>query len=124
MLASVSDIEDSNVRGYFNSLAPDLRTRLFELLLLLYSGVPQATFIMKYGMPTLFYKKSLLHIAAWKNHCGVYPRAEAIRVFAPALTAFSCSKGTIQLPHTQPFPKQVLLDIVAYRVKAIESSKP
>ena len=124
MLASVSDIEDGNVRDYFNSLAPNLRTRLFELLLILFSGAPQATLVMKYGMPTLFYKKSLLHIAAWKNHCGVYPRAEAIRVFAPVLTAFSCSKGAIQLPHTQPFPKQVLLDIVAYRIKAIELSKP
>lgn len=78
---------------------------------------------MKYGMPTFFDKKSRLHIAGWKNHCGVYPQAEAIRYFESELAAFTCSKGAIHIPHKLAFPKQLIRNIVAYRLKAIDSSK-
>lgn len=122
MWASVSDISDSQVKAYFVSLEPTLQQRLFELLRLFHSAIPQAEVTIKYGMPTLVLKKSILHIAAWKNHCGVYPGANAIRVFAPVLTEFMCSKGAIQIPHTIPFPKKILLDLLAYRVKAVEDS--
>jgi uncharacterized protein YdhG (YjbR/CyaY superfamily) len=123
MLASVSDIADKDVKSYFINLEPAIQARLFELLLLIHTAIPSASICMKYGMPTFFDKKSILHIAGWKNHCGIYPQAEAIRVFASELAAFTCSKGAIQISHTQAFPKQVLLDILAYRLKAIDSSK-
>lgn len=122
MWASVSDIKDEAVKAYFLNLEPTLQLRLFELLMLFYNALPSAEVKMKYGMPTLVFNKSILHIAAWKNHCGVYPQAEAIRVFAPALTQFTCSKGAIQLPHTIPFPKKLLLEILAYRVKKVADS--
>jgi uncharacterized protein YdhG (YjbR/CyaY superfamily) len=119
MWASVSDIANEDVRYYFDSLEPEWRSRLFKLVVLLHQAMPSANLVMKYGMPTFFDQKSILHVAAWKHHCGVYPQAEAIQVFAHQLTDFSCSKGAIRLPHSTPFPEKVLLDIVAYRVKAI-----
>jgi uncharacterized protein YdhG (YjbR/CyaY superfamily) len=120
MWASVSNKATEDVRVYFENLEPDLRTRLLELVMLLNGAMPQAVLVMKYGMPTFFHKKSIIHVAAWKNHCGVYPQAKAIQVFANELADFTCSKGAIQLPHSKSFPEKVLLDIVAYRLKEIE----
>jgi uncharacterized protein YdhG (YjbR/CyaY superfamily) len=64
MWASVSNKANKDVRVYVENLEPDIRTRLLELVVLLHQAMPSANLIMKYGMPTFFDQKSILHVAA------------------------------------------------------------
>lgn len=43
MLASVSDIADKDVNSYFINLEPAIQARLFELLLLIHTAIPNAS---------------------------------------------------------------------------------
>ena len=40
-----------------------------------------------------------IHFATQKNHLGIYPGTDAVTYFAPRLTGYKTSKGTIQFPY-------------------------
>lgn len=120
MWAFDSNIKDPAVRTYIQNLERTVQLRFLALADFFHTLMPQADIVLKYGMPTFFYGKSILHIAGWKGHCGVYPQAEAIQVFAHELDGYACSKGAIQLPHEKEIPFDVLRKIALYRLKQIQ----
>lgn len=120
MWAFDSNIKDPAVRTYILDLEPSTQNRFLELAHFFHSILPTADIVMKYGMPTFFSGKSILHIAGWKAHCGVYPQPDAIKHFAHELEGYSCSKGAIQLPHNKELPFETLRNIALYRVKQLQ----
>lgn len=126
MWAFDSNIKDPAVRTYIKSLEQPIQTRFLELAHFFHSTLPEADIVMRYGMPTFFSGKSILHIAGWKAHCGVYPQPDAIKRFANELEGYPCSKGAIQLPHEKVLPFEVLREIALFRLKQIQlvSSSP
>jgi uncharacterized protein YdhG (YjbR/CyaY superfamily) len=61
--------------------------------------------------------KSLVHFAAMKNHLGFYPTPRAIEHFATELSAYSTSKGCIRFPYDMPLPRELITDIIVFRVQ-------
>ncbi len=119
MWAFDSNIKEQAVRDYIINLEPQTQARFIQLADFFHSLLPNADIVMKYSMPTFFQHKSILHVAGWTSHCGVYPQAEAIKLFADNLKEYPCSKGAIQLPHHQTFPFPVLREIALYRLKQV-----
>lgn len=63
----------------------------------------------------------MLYFAAAKNHIGLYPGENGVRVFADKLTGYKTSKGTIQFTLSETIPYDLITEITEFRV--LESTK-
>jgi uncharacterized protein YdhG (YjbR/CyaY superfamily) len=59
----------------------------------------------------------LLYYAAHRNHIGFYPFTTAIAAFKKELAAYKTAKGSIQFPHSQTLPLDLISQITAFRVE-------
>jgi uncharacterized protein YdhG (YjbR/CyaY superfamily) len=80
-------------------------------------AAPEATEKISYGIPTFYYKGNLVHFAGFKNHIGFFPTPSAIEAFQKELKDFKTSKGTVQLPMSDPLPLKLIERMVKFRVK-------
>lgn len=72
---------------------------------------------MSYGMPTFKYEGSLVCIAAFGNHCSLFPMGgAAIEKFRNDLKDFETAKGTIRFTVEKPLPALLITKIVKLRV--------
>lgn len=105
---------------YLAQFEPPILARLLAVRALFQSLLPQASEVMKYGIPTFVMKKNVIHYAGYKNHIGIYPGAGVIAHFHNELKGYTTSKGTVQIPHHMPLPEDLLRKLVAYRLKEMQ----
>lgn len=79
-------------------------------------AAPQATEVIRYGMPAYKLQKVLVYFAAHKKHIGFYPTAEPMQAFAKELLPYKTSKGAIQFPFDQEIPEKLITEIVKFRL--------
>ena len=92
---------------------------------LILSTIPEAEETFSYKMPTYRWNGNLIHFAMYKHHLGIYPGPDAIVHFAKELTNYKTSKGAIQLPLTEPLPKDLIKHLLAYnKAKFQEKTTP
>jgi uncharacterized protein YdhG (YjbR/CyaY superfamily) len=73
---------------------------------------------MAWGMPTFVFHGNLVHIAAFKKHCSLFPGTGAItEIMKGDLEKYVTSKGTIQFDPEKGLPKALVAKIVKYRMK-------
>ena len=97
---------------------------MIELRNLIHSIAKDATEKISWGMPTFFYLGNLVHFAAHKNHIGFYPGSDCVEKFSAYLGTLKHSKGAIQFPLGYDIPKDLVKEIVLYRIKDnIETDK-
>lgn len=116
MLATKNSFK--TIDEYINTFPGDIQKILQEVRKTIKSAALEANEAISYQIPT--YKmngKNLVHFAAFKNHIGFYPGAEAIKVFKKEIASYKSSKGTIQFPLDKPMPVSLISKIVKYRVK-------
>lgn len=78
---------------------------------------PEASEKISWGMPTFYLHGNLVHFAMNKAHIGFYPGEHGVSYFEDRLTSYKHSKGAIQFPLDKPLPKELIQDIVAFRVE-------
>ncbi len=78
------------------------------------SAIPEATEKISWSMPTYWKKHNLIQFAAFKNHIGLYPGAEAVETFSDRLQEYKTSKGAIQLPYEKPLPLELIGEIARW----------
>ena len=69
---------------------------------------------ISWSMPTYWYKKNIIHFAAFKKHIGLYPGSKAIEHFSERLTEYNTSKGTIQFQYSNPLPLTLIAEIAKW----------
>lgn len=105
----------SDFENYFKDFPPEVQQRLQTLRSTIQSLVPEASEAISYAIPTFKLQgKNLVHFAAFKKHIGFFPGAKAIEVFAPELSDYKTSKGTLQLPLDRPLPLDLVKRIVEF----------
>lgn len=83
-------------------------------------AAPSARETTAWRMPTFRQGENLIHFAAFKNHVGLYPGGEAVGVFAARLQGYRTSKGSIHLPLDGPVDRELIGDIVRWRVEQVQ----
>jgi uncharacterized protein YdhG (YjbR/CyaY superfamily) len=68
-------------------------------------------------MPAYTLNGMLVYFAGYKAHIGFYPTPSGIKKFLPKLNAFKCSKAAVQFPIDQPLPKDLIKEMVVFRIK-------
>jgi uncharacterized protein YdhG (YjbR/CyaY superfamily) len=107
----------NDIDEYISNYPENVQTILKLLRITIRNVAPTATETISYQMPTFTLHGNLVHFAAYKNHIGFYPSSSGIEAFKRELTAFKCSKGTIQFPIEKPLPLDIISKIVAFRVE-------
>ena len=106
------------VANYFSRLPEPARTTLQTIRAAILSAGPKDTIeTISYGIPTFKHNGGIVAIAAFKNHCSLFPMSYfVIDRFRAELSRFEVSKGTIRFPIDKPLPATLLKKIVKGRL--------
>lgn len=106
----------STIDTYIAAFPPEVRARLEQMRATIRAAAPEATEKISYQMPTFHLGRNLVHFAGYAHHVGFYPGASGIAAFAKELSAFKGGKGSVQFPHDEPLPLDLVARITAHRV--------
>jgi uncharacterized protein YdhG (YjbR/CyaY superfamily) len=109
--------EIKTIDDYIKPFPENIRELLNQIRSTIRKAAPKAAEKISYGMPTYYYNGNLVHFAAFKNHIGFFPTPSAITEFQTELKPYKTSKGTVQLPITDPLPLKLIERMVKFRVK-------
>lgn len=113
------------VERYLAALPEDRRAALALLRSTIARLVPAATEGISYGMPAFKLRgHPLVGYANATHHCALYGMSAGLDRFAPRLTGFSTSKGTIRFTPERPVPDDLVEDLVRFRVAEIDARWP
>lgn len=102
---------------YIAQRPTEIQPLLKQLRQTILEAAPDATEKISWGMATFVYHGNLVHFSAETRHIGFHPTPSAIEAFQAELSAYSCSKGTVRFPYTQPLPWDLIKRMVVFRVK-------
>lgn len=94
--------------------------KLFQIREIIKEVAPQASEKLSWSMPTFYLKGNLVHFADHKTHIGFYPGASGVEHFLDRLKEYKHSKGAIQFPIAKDLPKELIQDIVKFRISEQE----
>ncbi len=113
----MQDLGASSIDEYIAVSPVELRERLELLRETIRKAAPQAEETINYKIPTFKLNGNLVHFAAYKKHIGFYPAPSGIKTFEKELSSFKSAKGSVQFPHDQPLPLELITRIVKFRVE-------
>jgi uncharacterized protein YdhG (YjbR/CyaY superfamily) len=97
----------------------ELQEKLTEMRKIISEVAPRSIETISYNMPAFKQNKILVYYAGYKNHIGFYPTSKPIIEFKDALSSFKTSKGAIQFQLDKPLPKELIQEIVKFRMNEI-----
>lgn len=106
----------STIDDYIASFPPNVQKILQDIRATIKAAAPAASEKIAYEMPAFHLNRNLVFFAAYKNHIGFYPSANALEVFSKELSGFKSSKGAVQFPIDKPIPLDLIRSIVEFRV--------
>ena len=112
----------ATIDDYIAGHPPETQARLSAMRATIRQHAPQAEERISYGIPTFYQGGNLVHFAAFARHVGFYPGPSGIAAFQKAFARYKSAKGSVQFPHTEPLPLELVADIVRFRVAEQESA--
>jgi len=110
----------SPVDDYLAGFTGDVRARLDQMRAAITAAAPGAVESMAYGMPAYkLDKKPLVYFAGFDKHVGFYATPNGHEEFAEEFASYKQGKGSVQFPHTQPLPLDLVRRVVEFRIGAI-----
>jgi uncharacterized protein YdhG (YjbR/CyaY superfamily) len=108
----------NSIDEYINSFSGLEKERLIEIRNIINNIVPKETIEkISWSMPTFYLKGNLVHFAGFKHHTGFYPGASGVENLKEKLKHYKTSKGAIQFSYDKPLPKELIEEIVTFRIK-------
>jgi uncharacterized protein YdhG (YjbR/CyaY superfamily) len=106
------------VEEYLARVPEPARSTLSKMRAVIRSVVPaETTEVISYGIPTFRYRRMLVALAAFKDHCSFFPLGSSVLdQFRNELKDFRASKGTLHFPVDQPMPAALVKKIVKARL--------
>ena len=103
----------ATVDEYLAALPLEVRSRMDELRAVVREVVPDVVETISYAMPTFVLDgQPLLHVAAWKQHIGIYPLPAMDPALAAEVAALRGTRDTLKLPHSRPLPRELVARVV------------
>ncbi len=104
---------DEDIAGF----PAEVQERLQAIRATIRAAAPDAVETFSYQMPTFNLKGNLVHFAAFKHHIGLYPTPSGTAAFQEALSRYKGAKGSVQFPHDQLLPLELVAEIVRFRLE-------
>lgn len=114
----------SNIDDYMAPFEGVTRERLETVRQAIREEVPEGQEVLSYAIPTFDLNgRHVIHFAGFKNHIGLYPTPHGVTTFEQELSVYPQGKGSVQFPHDQPLPLE-LIRRIARHMRAEVLSKP
>lgn len=113
-------MKNNVIDEYLKQYNDEVKTILENIRNIIHELVPNIKEKISYGIPTFYLKKNIIHFAAYKNHIGIYPGADAIEHFKNELKEYETSKGTIRFTLKAPIPYNLIKEIIIYNISNID----
>jgi uncharacterized protein YdhG (YjbR/CyaY superfamily) len=114
----------ATVADYLAAVPEPARGTLKKVRAAIRAAAPaEASEGISWGMPTFKYKGMLLGMAAFSNHCSIFPGPSVIVALKHELKGLRTSKGTIQFPQDKPLSAALVKKIVKARIAENERRK-
>lgn len=112
-----------SIDEYIAGFPGEVQRRLGEIRAAIKDAAPpEAEETISYGIPTFTLNgRYLIYFAAYKKHSSLYPAPTGVPEFEGELEGYQAGKGTLQFPHDQPVPLELIRRIVRFRVKESEA---
>lgn len=107
----------TTVSEYIASVPKERQKKLKEIRALLKKAAPGATEALKWGVPTMSYKRILFAYNAIKGNISFLPTPPIVKAFAKELKPYATGKGSIKFPLETPLPKTLITKLAKARVK-------
>lgn len=108
----------TGIDAYIQSFDGETRHRLLSMLEIIRRHAPESVESMSYGMPAFKTNgKPLVYFAGYDKHIGFYATPTGHEAFAGDLAGYKQGKGSVQFPHDQPLPIELIGRMVAFRVQ-------
>ena len=107
---------NNEVDTYISHFAGEIKERLLTLQQLVKELVPDAHESFSYGL--VGYKlngKPLVYFGGFPNHIGFYATPNGHEAFKDDFATYKQGKGSVQLPHSEPLPVELIARVVEYR---------
>ncbi|MEL0145623.1 MAG: DUF1801 domain-containing protein [Schleiferiaceae bacterium] len=108
----------ANVEEYLQQFEGVCRDRLSQVRQIILKEAPDAVENISYGMPAYkTFGKPLVYFAGYAKHIGLYATPSGHAAFEAELASYKQGKGSVQFPHNQPLPEDLIRRIVAFRTQ-------
>jgi uncharacterized protein YdhG (YjbR/CyaY superfamily) len=112
-----------DVDEYITWFPPEVTKRLEKVRRTIHQAVPGAQEKISYAIPTITVDgRYLLYFAAFDQHLSVYPAPRGAADFADELAEYEGGKGTVQFPHDQPVPYDLVRRMARYRLDELKKT--
>jgi uncharacterized protein YdhG (YjbR/CyaY superfamily) len=111
-------IEIKTVDEYISGFTKEIQSKMQIIRQTIIDNAPEAIESISYGMPA--YKtnnKPLVYFAGYAKHIGFYATPTGHEKFQQQLSIYKQGKGSVQFPHNQPLPVDLIAEIVKFRVQ-------
>ncbi len=111
------------VEAYLSQFDGNVRERLDAVRVAIRRIAPTATEQISYGL--VGYKlhgKPLVYFGGFPHHVGFYATPNGHEAFAREFAPYKQGKGSVQFPHTQPLPLELIERVVQYRVDSVSQA--
>lgn len=105
-----------NVDVYIESFSEEIQFRLRLIREQILNLTPEAIESISYKMPAYKYKqRPLIYFAGYKDHIGLYATPSTHEKFASDLSMYKQGKGSVQFPHNQTLPIELISKIIEFK---------
>lgn len=110
-----------SVDDYIAQYSDDVRERLVQIRSLIREIAPDAQESISYAIPAFKLSgKPLIYFAGYARHIGLYPLPEHPTPELEAdMAAYVAGKGTLQFPHREPLPLDLIRRVVENRKESL-----
>jgi uncharacterized protein YdhG (YjbR/CyaY superfamily) len=63
----------------------------------------------------------MVYFAGFKNHIGLYATPEGQSPFYERLKAYKQGKGSVQFPHNEPLPLELIAEITCFKLQLLKN---
>ena len=110
----------ATIDEYLSAQPEDVRPRVAELCDLVRAHAPGVAESVKWGSPAFSGRTIYVMLSTHARHCNVAFTPSTVEAFAEELAARRTGKGTVQVPHDQEVPAELLGRMIEYRVRECE----
>ncbi len=119
-------MKSSEIDTYIESFDGSVVHYLKELRALINEAVPECEEMMNYNIPAFSLVKGgkreqQIMIAGYKKHVGLYPHPTTMEKFWIRLEGYKKAKGSVQFPLNEPLPKELIQEMILYRLDLLTS---
>lgn len=106
------------VESYIARFPDDVQAKLNQMRAIIKAAAPEATERIAYQMPAYEWNGPVVYFGGFKSHIGFFPTGEELVGMEVELEKYKRSKGTIQLPLSEPIPVELVEKIVRFRLES------